>query len=334
MNAPVPLVRLLRGGAVESIHRGSYVLCEGERILEAVGDVDRPVFYRSTAKPFQALPIVTSGAADRFGLGAPELAVAAGSHNALPDQLAVVHAMLDKAGVDPAHLGCGGHWSIDPAWARAQAVEHGAAFQPPPLWSNCSGKHAGMLAAAQALGAPLEGYLRPDHPVQRAILAAIGAFSGVPAGRIPVGVDGCSAPIAAVPLRAMAISLARLGRPEGLVAPLAEAARRVGDAMSAHPDLVGGPGRFDTDLMQAGAVRLLAKAGAEGVHGVAVPDRGLGLAVKVDDGSDRGYRLLVIEILRRRGCLEDAAAADLAERHGRTVRNWRGVAAADLELLV
>jgi L-asparaginase II len=189
-----------------------------------------------------------------------------------------------------------------------------------------------MLAAARRRGLPLEGYLSPDHPVQRAILEHAARLSGVPASEFVVGVDGCGAPAFAIPLTAIARSIARLVAPDGLPPALRAAATRVRDAMLAHPEMVAGEGRFDTDLMRAGNGRVLAKAGAEGVHVAAVPDRGLALAVKVDDGSDRGYRAVVIEELARLGAISADDAGSLRKKHApEEVRSLAGAPAGRLE---
>jgi L-asparaginase II len=200
------------------------------------------------------------------------------------------------------------------------------------ILSNCSGKHAGMLASARKRGDPLEGYLELAHPVQRAILSHVALFCGLPEARVLAGVDGCGAPALAVPLRAMALSIARFGGGDGVPEKLAAAARRVGAAMLAHPEMVAGEDRFDTDLIRAGEGRLIAKAGAEGVHVVAVPARRLGLAVKVDDGSDRGYRTVVIDFLRREGVIAQAAADALLAKHAPPwIKSIAGAPAGRLE---
>ncbi len=335
MSTSVPLVHVRRGGRLESVHCGSYVLLDGDQIVEAAGDPHHVAYYRSTAKPFQAMVVLTSGAAERFDFTAEEVAIAAGSHNASPHHLGVVRSMLAKAGVPEDALGCGGHWSIDPELARRQAREYGTRPDPlPRIWSNCSGKHAGMLAAARALGASLETYLDPDHPVQAQITGIVAAFAGLAVEDVGVATDGCGAPIHAVSVEAMARSMMRLGNPAGLEARYAEAAERMGAAMSAHPEMIAGDGRFDTDLMTSSSVRLLSKGGAEGIHGIAVPERQLGLAVHVDDGNDRGYRQLVIALLLRRGVLTQEEADGLAERHGRTIRNWTGAQVGALEVVI
>ena len=317
---------------VESVHRGAFAIVEHEDVVHGVGDIDATVFYRSAEKPLQALVGITSGAADRFGLGPRELAIAAGSHDATPSQLDVVRSLMDKAGIAAEALQCGGHPSIDPDRARAQQRELAPDAPYPALWSNCSGKHASMLAAARCMDASLADYLAPTHPVQRAITEHVAAFADVDSSDVAVGIDGCGTPAHAVPLRAIAHSLRRFGTGDVRDGGLADAARRVARAMAAHPELVGGERRFDTDLMRAAEARLLAKAGAEGVHVVVAPDRELALAVKVDDGNDRGYRVLVIAVLERLGLLAPAAAKELAERHGKTVRNYAGTPAGRLEV--
>ena len=325
----VVLVRVTRAGRVESFHRGALAVVEEDATTLVRGDAERVVFYRSASKPIQALELVASGAADAFRLTPEEIAIAAGSHSGEPRHLAAVRSILAKSGVPESALRCGGHRSIDADVAFAQRRD---GVPVTSILSNCSGKHAGMLAAAKHRGAPLEGYLAPDHPVQRAILDHAAFLSGVPAAAFVVGVDGCGAPAFAIPLTAIARSIARFVAPSGLPPTLRAAAERVRDAMLAHPEMVAGEGRFDTDLMRAGKGRILAKAGAEGVHVAAIPDRALALAVKVDDGSDRGYRAVVIDELRRRGALTPDDAAALRAKHApEEVRSLAGVPAGRLE---
>ncbi len=320
--APVPLVHVSRGGRLECVHRGHYVIVQDGLVVEQAGDAGFQTYYRSTSKPFQSMACITSGAADRFGFTPAMLALAAGSHNSEPAQLEVARGMLAAAGVEESALCCGGHWSINKQVARAQVLEVGADADPlPAIWSNCSGKHASMLASAVALEAPLGTYVDPVHPAQLEITRVIAACAGVEPEAIGIGCDGCGAPVHAVSLEAMARSLWRLGDPASLPAELGDAAERVGQAMSEHPGMVAGAKRFDTDLMETASMRILSKGGAEGVHGLAVPRLKLGLALKVEDGSDRGYRLVVIELLRRYGALTSEEAEVLAQRHGRTIRN-------------
>jgi L-asparaginase II len=327
-----PLVEVLRAGRVESVHRGALALVEGDAPLLLRGDVERDVYYRSTSKPLQALVAVTCGAADALGIDDEELALAAGSHNAEPRQLDAATRILAKAGLDVSALGCGGHYSIDPQRARRQ---QNAVDRPPAIWSNCSGKHAMMLATAKFLGHPTESYLDPDHPVQRIIREQIATLAGIRPDEVRVGVDNCGAPAFALPLLPMAISLARFARPAGLPESLERACRRVANAMLAHPDMVGGRGRFDTDVMATCGNGVVAKAGAEGVHGWAVVGRGLAMAVKVEDGRDRGYRLLVVEALERFGLLPPERAAGLRARQAEPIlENWAGRGVGALRVAV
>lgn len=333
----VDLVRVHRGDLAESVHRGTVVVLEGDRVLLALGAPDLVTYLRSTAKPLQAVVVVTSGAADRFGLEDAALAIAAGSHDGTAQQVEVVRSMLAQAGVTESDLRCGGHWSLSRSEAERQLLDRGAAKGPlPAVWSNCSGKHAGMLASARALGAPLEDYLAPEHPVQQEISRTIADFTGVDVNALHIGEDGCGAPVHGMSVQAMARAMVRFGNPDGWTCTesLASAAKRVGAAMSARPELVGGEKRFDTDLMRTASVRVLAKAGAEGVHGLAVPERNLGIVVKSDDGKDRGYRQVMIELLRRYDVLTDAEANELAERHGRTIKNFAGAMVGRLEVAI
>ena len=332
----VDLVHVHRGPLLESVHRGSVVVVEGDEVILAAGDPGLVAYYRSTAKPFQAMALVTSGAVEQLGLDDAALAIAAGSHNAEPAQLDVVRALLEKAGAGEDDLCCGGHWSIQTRRAREQVAEVGPHAKPlPRIWSNCSGKHAGMLATAAALGAPFADYLDPEHPVQQEITRIVASLAEVEAEDVVLGVDGCGTPVHGVSLEQMARSLARFGAPSLLgEADLRTAATSVGAAMSARPDLVAGDRRFDTDLMRGARMRILSKSGAEGVQGVAVPERRLGLIVKSDDGQDRGYRQVVIELLRRLEVLTTDEADALAARHGRILKNFAGREVGFLEVVL
>ncbi len=333
MDRVVPLLHVLRGGLLESVHRGAVVVAEGDEIRLARGDPAWVVYYRSTSKPLQALVGVTSGAADAFGFTPEELALAAGSHSTRPEHVATARSMLGKAGIEESALRCGGHYAFDPEERKKQQE---ATSNPLPIWSNCSGKHAMMLATAKHVGLPLDTYLDPAHPVQVEIRRHIALLGGIDASEVGVGIDGCSAPAFAVPLGAMARSLARFGRADArLPGDVAEAARRIGEAMHAHPFLVGGPGRFDTDLMESSRATLLAKAGAEGVHGTVAPEHGLGLVVKAEDGRDRGYRLVVLATLERLGLLSGDEADGLRSRQcDPVVRSILGQEVGRLEVVV
>lgn len=327
MTNPV-LVEVLRGAIVESRHRGALAVADADgACLLALGDVDRPVFPRSAVKALQALPLVESGAADRFGLTDRELALACASHGGEPDHVATAQAMLARAGLDATALRCGAH---APIHAPSAAALYRAGAQPSALHNNCSGKHAAFLCLACALEADPQGYVEPDHPVQRQVKATIEGVTGVALTDDCRGIDGCSVPTWAVPLKPLAMAFARLGTGQGLAPDRAKAAARLRAACAAHPWHVAGTGRFCTEIMQRLGARAFVKGGAEGVYCGALPDAGLGLAVKCDDGGMRAAEVVTAALIARFGTLSEADRAAL-ERFVRPVlRNWNGIAVGAL----
>ena len=286
------LVHALRGSSIESFHRGALAICDADgRLLAALGDVERPIFSRSACKLLQALPLVASGAADAFALTPEELAIACASHGGEARHVATAAGLLAKLGLDASALECGTHWPYFDGAIKAMAH---ADAQPGPLHNNCSGKHAGFvclgcLLARHAGREPAEfvrGYIAPDHPVMREVTAALAAATGADLERAPVGTDGCSIPTYAIPLRQLAHGFARVASGQGLSAGHAAAARRLRQAVAAAPFMVAGSGRFDTRVMEALGERVCCKVGAEGVYCAALPDQGLGVAIKIDDGNN------------------------------------------------
>ncbi len=308
------LVHASRGELVEAVHRGVIAVVDASGAVRAeVGDPAHQVtFWRSAAKPFQALPVVSSGAAEHFGFSSEELALLSGSHSGETVHVSLVAKALERIGCTPDDLICGAHPPLDPA-ASAELRERGIA--PAVLHSNCSGKHTGMLALARHLGVPTAGYESPEHPVQRRILEAVARFAGLPADAIVVGVDGCGVPCFGTDVLHLALAFARLMDPAAIGEPDAGAARTIRDAMIAHPHIVAGTNRLDTDLMRAGRGELLAKGGASGVMCVGTAG-GLGLAVKIEDGADtaagRPSGVAAIETLRQLGALDGEQRASLA----------------------
>ncbi|MCS6779763.1 MAG: asparaginase [Geminicoccaceae bacterium] len=313
-------IEVWRGDRVESRHRASLAVADrAGRLLLAVGEVDRPVYPRSAIKPLQALPLVESGAADAFGLGDAELALACASHGGEPEHLAVVRAWLDRIGLDASRLACGAHPPLHGPTAERLLAAGG---RPTRLHNNCSGKHTGMLTLARHLGAPLEGYARPEHPVQVLIRDVLAALAD---GRLetPPAIDGCGVPTWAIPLSALATAFARFAAPDDLPPPRAAAARRIARAMLRHPVLVAGTGRLCTALLEQGG-GLLAKTGAEGVYVAALPERGLGLALKVEDGAARAAEPALLAALAAMGWLPAAAATALEPFARPILRNHAG----------
>jgi L-asparaginase II len=290
------------------------------------GDVEVPVFYRSAAKPIQALAVVESGAPDRFDFTEEELALVVGSHSGSPRHARLAAGMLAKIGESPGLLRCGGHKSLDPE-VYDQYVREG--YRPGRLEDNCSGKHAGMVGAAKVMGADPAAYAEPSSPIQRANLVNVALLTGVDAGRIHVGVDGCAVPSCAVSVEAMARGMERFASPDGLPDGKAAAARRVAQAALRHPEMVAGERRFDTHVIRAGGGRLIAKMGAEGVEIVGVVGERMGIAIKIMDGARRAVQAVAAALLLDLGLL---APADLADYHPREVRTREGTPVGEIKV--
>ncbi len=303
------------------------VVDRGGRVRYAAGDPDLPLYLRSAAKPLQAIPLVESGGADALGLSDAELAVICGSHAGEPVHLDAVRSILGRAGLDERALQCGAHPPLSAPHAAALARKGDA---PTAIHNNCSGKHAGMLAACRSRGWPVDSYRAPEHPLQREIAAIIGEFCGVPAEEIPRGTDGCGVPTFHVTVRQLGRAFARLADPSDLPARRAEAVRRITRAMAAHPVMVSGTGRLNTVLMAALGGRLFCKGGAEAGFGLGLPAHGWGLAVKIEDGNARGMGAVVIEALRQLGAVPPAELDALAAEHHPVVRNHEGQAVGEM----
>jgi L-asparaginase II len=314
------LIEVTRGALVESSHRGAIAVADADgRLLLARGGVTRPVFPRSAVKALQAIPLIESGAADAFGLGEPELAIACASHSGEAIHLAAVRKVLTRAGLDESQLACGAHWPIS-EWATRELMRAGRS--PEAIHNNCSGKHAGMLATAIHRGLDPLGYERPEHGVQEEIRRIISEICGVELEREEMGIDGCSVPTFALPLAVLARGFARLASGEGLSRARAEAAQRLMGACFAAPVLVAGDERFDTIVMRGLAGTVFVKGGAEGVHCAALPKLGIGIAIKIDDGAKRAAEVVLAVLL---ATLVAGADQVLAGELQGEIRNWRGL---------
>jgi L-asparaginase II len=321
-NADPVLVEIRRGDMVESRHRGAAAVVDAAgRIVLRWGDIERPVYARSAVKPVQALPLVESGAADRFGLGDRELALACASHHGEPAHVAAVRSWLQRVGLGPDDLECGSHLPYDAAAAHALIR---AGERPCPLHSNCSGKHTGFLATARHFGEPTRGYIDADHPVQRRVSQAIAEMSGLDLAAAPRGVDGCGIPVIGLPLHGLARAMARMADPAGLPTERGEAAKRLLVAMAAKPLMVDGTGGFATVLMQEAGERAVVKPGAEGVFCAALPGLGYGVALKIADGAGRASEVAMGAILERLGIFEGEASPALAALLRPVLRNVAG----------
>ena len=328
MTAPALRVEATRGSLVESVHRVAVAVVQVDgRLLASAGDPDQVAWWRSAAKPFQAMPLLEDGVDQRFGLESAELALACASHSSEPAHLQAVDRFMAKAGVEEKDLACGVHPPISAEVAKA--VLCGTATMT-PKWSNCSGKHTGMLALARHHGWPLAGYQAEGHPVQQRILEVLPRWAGVPRAGIQTAPDGCTATCFALPLRSMALAYARLGAATD-PAPLGLAR-----AMMSHPFLVAGTGRLCTDLMTEWPGNVIAKVGADGVYCASLRWVSLGIALKVEDGDTRASPVALLEVIRQ--VLERLPAApaglyslDRLAGHARqSIVNTRGVTTGEL----
>jgi L-asparaginase II len=328
------LVEAWRGNAVESEHAGSLAVLDADgSVVLSLGDIDRPVFPRSAVKALQALPLVESDAADRLALTDDELAIACASHNGEPEHVRTAAGMLAKAGVDAGVLECGAHWPYSDVALRDIAAR---GERPTALNNNCSGKHAGFVCLACALmgwndgGSDLrrfvKGYVKPEHPVMREVADALQSTTGVDLDKAPHGTDGCSIPTYAIPLRRLALAFARFGTGIGLRDGQARAARRLRAAVARSPFMVAGTDRFDTVAMQRFGERVFCKVGAEGMYCAALPERGLGVAIKISDGNNaRAAEVVMAAVIETLVAAEADDAAFMRRYSDFTLKNWNGI---------
>ena len=323
MENPV-LVEVTRGALVESRHRGAACVMDasGRAVLD-IGNTQTPIYPRSAVKAIQALVLVESGAADRYRFGDEELALACASHAGEPGHVAGVERMLARAGLDVSALQCGTHWPTHRASAGALVR---AGLSATPLHHNCSGKHAGFLCAACQMGLDPHGYTAREHGVQREVHAALETLSGTKIDEHQIGIDGCSVPTLAVPLIGLARAFAAFASEQGLPPVRAAACRRLREACAAKPWFVAGTGLFATELMDHLRARIFVKGGAEGVYCAALPEQGLGIAVKCDDGAGRAAEVIMATILTR-----FVGDDPLLARYSHSqVRNWRGTLVGEM----
>jgi len=302
MTNPI-LVELTRGDLVESVHRGALAVVDADgAVLASLGDVSASVYSRSSLKPMQAMVLVGSGAAESFGLSDEEIALACASHSGEPMHTTRVAAWLARIGLSEKDLACGAHPSRYEPVAEAMIR---TAEKPTRIHNNCSGKHTGFLTVARHWDVATHGYERIDHPVQQAVAAVLKDLSG--AGELPYGIDGCAAPNFATSLTAFARAAARMASGKGLAKPRADAAKRIIGAMIKHPELMSGTGRSCATLIRASDGGAAVKTGAEGFFGGWIPGRGLGIAIKIDDGAGRASETVIAAVLDKLGLLGESA---------------------------
>ncbi|SHK22566.1 asparaginase [Anaerobranca californiensis DSM 14826] len=315
------LVEVTRGDLVECCHRGyvAVVNSQGE-LVYSVGDPYHISYWRSSAKPIQAIPVVESGAMERYGITLKELALFCASHSGEDFHVEGVLGVLKKIDIAPEELRCGSHMPYNKK-AEAKLLEKGLA--PSNLHCNCSGKHSGMLVVCQQKNYPLDDYTLLEHPLQQELLDLVGEFCNYPKEKIIIGIDGCGVPVYGLPIYNWALAYAYLADPTALEEKRRKTIEIITNAMTDFPEMVGGTDRLCTDLMKVGKGNLIAKAGAEGVYCVGIKDQKLGIAVKMEDGSPRGRAPVVIEVLKQLGALNEEELAQLKNYHYPENRNHR-----------
>jgi L-asparaginase II len=328
----VPVVEITRGPIVESVQFGAGVVVDATgKVLARVGDPQTTTFLRSTAKPFQALPFVEMGGVEKFNLTDRELSMMCASHHGTDLHVAVVTGMQEKIGISESDMLCGSHQPADEETWKAMVLR---GEKPTPRRHNCSGKHTGMLAHAILRGLSKQDYINPKHPVQQTILQTFAEMTGLQPEQVVLGTDGCSVPTFAIPLYNTALGFARLADPRDLAEKRANALRHIFKAMSTHPDMVAGPGAFDTLLMEAGCGKFVSKGGAEGYHGMAIApgmlgpnSPGIGMAFKLSDGDPvgRARPIVVMALLEQLGLIDAATVQKLPQFDRHKLYNFRKI---------
>lgn len=319
-----------RGDRVESrVHADVAVVDSVGQVRYWYGDPTRSCFWRSSAKPFQAMPVIESGGADQFHFGPREVAMICASHGGEPKHVELVQDLLGRIDAGPDNLSCGVH---PPSYRPSAEALLRRGEEPNVLHNNCSGKHTGMLTLARALGAPLAGYAEPEHPVQKAIRKNVAYMAGVDEDSLYTGTDGCGVPTFYLPLERMAYAFARMVDPRGLEPAKQASALIISEAMRMHPDLVSKTESLEVDLAEASDHRFVSKGGAEAVFCLGIPDRGLGLAIKIDDGVARVMPTLVAAVLHQMGVLNSREPLALDRLLHPVLRNHAGTVVGEVRV--
>ncbi|NIM14033.1 MAG: asparaginase [Candidatus Aminicenantes bacterium] len=318
---PVPLVEITRGDIVERVHHGHVGVVQADKkILFSLGDPYKNTYMRSAAKPVQVMPLLLSDGDQRFGFIDREIAIMCASHYCEPNHMETLESILRKTNLTEKNLLCGSSYSLKFDYALELAAKHVPLNQ---LYNDCSGKHLGMLSLCLHRNYPLENYISPDHPVQQEILEFFCDFCEVEKESVGIAIDGCSAPVFSLPLYNMALAYLKLSNPDSfdLDPKTAAVCRKVFTAMTAHPEIISGTGGFCTALIGSTSGKLIGKVGADGIYCVGVKGKGIGLAVKIEDGNKNPLSTVVIEILSNLGILSEAEKAKLKKFHSKDVKN-------------
>ncbi len=341
MNSAQPILELIRGSIVEATHLGSIAVVDSTgKLLHSHGDPETVAFLRSSAKPFQALPFVEQGGVEHYNYTQAEIALSCSSHETAQLHLDTVQGMQKKIGIQESNLQCGPHLPGDPAKLKEVIIHN---IHPTANFNNCSGKHTSMLAFAKMRGLPLENYLAFDHPIQQDILKTLSEMCSIEMENIGLGIDGCSAPNFAIPLRNAALGMARICDPRSLSEARAAACNKITAAMIAHPEMVSNYGEFDYELMKTANGKIVTKRGAEGFQIIGLMpgvygEKGVGIAFKVTDGdkysmsdnletTTRVRPPVTLEILKQLNALNETQLQALAKfGPSKTLKNYAGLA--------
>lgn len=309
------VARAYRGKGIDAIHYGSIAVVDGDgNLTHCLGDPEMTVMTRSSIKPFQVLPLLTTGAAERFGFTDRQVAIMCGSHNGSDTHREVVISNLQAAGNGPSDLKCGTHWPIGMQRVEEYPV-HGE--DSDPVRHNCSGKHSGFLALARHMGVPVTEYLDPDSRCQQMVRQAVAEMCDYPAERMTPSIDGCSAPNYALPLKNLAVGFMRLATGKASDEVTARALRRVKSAMTTFPEMVSGTYRLDLDLMRSFPGNIVCKVGAEALQAIGFSDPPMGVVIKIHDGGNRARHPVVVSVLKQLGLVDDIVRFPFLMRHER-----------------
>ncbi|MDF0726534.1 asparaginase [Cytobacillus sp. S13-E01] len=322
------LVNVVRGNHIESIHKGHIAVVDAKgTLLYGVGNPNAKVYARSSMKPIQAIPVVETGAADYYEFSAADLSLCCASHNGEVMHTDRVLSILKRVELADTALQCGTHI---PRWQDTYKQLILAGQEVTPLYNNCSGKHTGMLATAKYMNEPIETYYALNHPVQQRILKSVSEICEFPSDEIEIGIDGCGVPVHGLPLQSLAYGYARMASSEKLGETRGKAVKRITNAMTSAPEMVGGTNRFCTDFMKVGKGRFFAKAGAEAVYCIGDNETGIGVAIKIEDGNGRAMYPVAVEVLHQLKLIDQVQTKELMDYYHPKLRNARNEVIGEL----
>jgi L-asparaginase II len=329
-NNPV-LVEVMRGGTLESFHRGVICVVNREgKVIFSRGDIEQVCFPRSALKYFQHFPLLESGAVENFGFTMEELALMCGSHNGEKAHVELVESILKKAGLDRSQLRCGPQY---PALKDDVVKLHKADQPPHDIHNNCSGKHAGFLAACIYSGYSTDDYLDPAHPLQQQIMQVAGEMYEYPKAKMTVAIDGCSAPIFSIPVLNQALGYKNLVHPVQFSEKRRKACKMIEEAVSSYPFMVAGTHRYCTDMMQVCGERIIGKTGAEGVYCLSLRKEGIGCCIKIDDGKMLPQYNVAQKFIEATGIYREDELRSLRHYLAEPIRNYNKMETGEIRVV-